>query len=111
MGNKKKLAQGAIGTGAGTLGYTVPTGYKTIVTHIDVCNTTAGSLNLSLHLVPVGIAVGTSNMLVPASPIAAVTMFQWTGEQLLNAGDFIQAIGSGSGLTMNITGEEFRVGT
>lgn len=111
MGNKKKLAQGEVATGAGTLGYTVPSGYKTIVTHIDVCNTTAGSLDLSLHLVPVGVAVGASNMLVPASPVATVTMFQWTGEQVLNAGDFIQAIGSGAGLTMNISGEEFRVGT
>jgi hypothetical protein len=104
----KKLCQGAIGTGAGTLAYTVPTGMKTIVTNIDVCNTTAGALTLALHLVPYGIAVGASNMLIPTMSIAANSMFQWIGEQALNTGDFIQCIGSGSGLTMNISGDEIR---
>jgi hypothetical protein len=104
----KKLAQGAIGTAGGTLAYTVPTGYKTEITNIDICNTTAGALTLTVHLVPVGGSPATSNMLVPTISIAMNTMFQWAGVQSLNAGDFIQAIGSGAGLTMNITGDEHR---
>lgn len=107
---KKKLAQGAITTGAGTLAYTVPNGYMSVVTDIDVCNTTAGALTLALHLVPVGGSVATTNMLCQTITINANSMFQWVGSQALNAGDFIRAIGSGSGLTMNITGEENRVG-
>ena len=105
---QKKLAQGAIGTGAGTLAYTVPSGYKCLVNDIEISNTTAGSLTISLHLVPVGMAVGTTNMLFPACTLLPYSVMQWTGEQLLNTGDFIQVIGSGSGLTMNINGIEDR---
>jgi len=104
----KKLAQGAIGTGSGTLAYTVPTGFKADVIDICIANTTSGSLTCALHLVPVGVAVGVSNMLFPTVSIAGNTVLQWTGVQTLNADDFIQAIGSASGLTMNITGSEYR---
>ena len=104
----KKLGQGAIGTGTGTLAYTVPSSYKAIVTNIDVCNTTAGALTLTLHLVPVGVSVGTSNAFAYGYSVAANSRFQWEGKQVLNAGDFIQVIGRGTGLTMNITGEEIR---
>lgn len=107
---KKKLAQGAIATGAGTLAYTVPTRpkavYVTTVTCIDIANTSATTKTISLHLVPVGGTVGTDNMLLPAVSIPGNLTLQWTGEQVMNTGDFIQAIGSLTGLTMNITGDE-----
>ena len=38
-------------------------------------------------------------------------MTHWSGVQVLNAGDFIQGIGSGSGITVHITGNEVRAGT
>jgi len=100
----KKLCQGAIGTGAGTLLFTATN--KTELTCIDVCNTTAASITLLLHLVPVGIAVGTTNQLIPTITIKANSMWQWTGSQVLNLGDFIQGIGSGAGLTINASGKE-----
>ena len=104
----KKLGQGAITTGAGTLLYTVPTDYKAHVKNIDVCNTTSSTLTAAIHLVPVGVAVGTSNMLFPTVKVLANSMIQWEGNQVLNAGDFIQGIGSGAGITVNISGEEDR---
>lgn len=104
----KKLAQGAVATSAGAAEYTVPTGYKTTIKYIDVCNTTNGSLTMALHLVPVGGSAATSNMLIPNAIVQPYSMMQWAGEQILNAGDFIQAIGSGNGLTINISGEEER---
>ena|SRR3990167_5145075 len=104
----KKLAQGAIGTGSGTLAYTVPTGFKTDIMDINIANTTASPISCALHLVPVGVAVGTSNILFPTFYVPGNTIIQWTGSQTLNAGDFIRAIGSGAGLTMNITGIEYR---
>lgn len=107
----KKLAQGAIGTGAGTLAYTVPTGMRTEVQDILIANTTTGALNCTLHLAPTGVAVAASNMMFPTVSIDGNTVVHWTGTQVLNAGDFIQAIGSGSGLTMNISGNEYRAGT
>jgi hypothetical protein len=109
---KKKLAQGAIATGAGTLAYTVPSRpkaiYVTTVTCIDIANTTSAAITVSLHLVPVGGTVDTTNMLLPAISIPGNLTLQWTGEQVLNTGDFIQAKCGNAGLTMNITGDEER---
>lgn len=107
----KKLGQGAVGTGSGTLFYTVPTGMRTEVMDICIANTTSGGLTCALHLVPTGVAVGTSNMMFPTVNVPANTLVHWSGVQVLNAGDFIQAIGSGSGLTVNISGKEDRAGT
>lgn len=107
----KKLAQGAVGTGSGTQLYVVPTGMRTEVLDINIANTTAGALTVSLHFVPVGGSVAASNMVLPAKSIAANDIFQWQGIQVLNAGDFIQGIGSGAGITVNITGNEARAGT
>ncbi len=104
----KKLAQGALGTGSGTLLYTVPTGFNTEVNQIDIAHTTAAAVTCAIHLVPVGVAVGTSNMLFPTVSVPANTLVQWTGVQHLNVGDFIQGIGGASGITVNISGEEAR---
>lgn len=107
----KKLFQGAITTGAGTLCYTVPTGIRTEVRDMIIANTTAGALTVALHFVPVGGSATAANMVLPAKTIAANDIFQWQGTQVLNAGDFIQGIGSGAGITVNITGYEYRAGT
>lgn len=107
----KKLGQGAITTGAGTLIYTVPSGMRTDVTDINIANTTVGALTCALHLVPTGVAVAASNMLFPTVSVPANTLIQWTGIETLNAGDFIQGIGSASGITVNISGVEYRAGT
>lgn len=104
----KKLGQGAITTGSGTLLYTVPTGYKTEVLDICIANTTAAAITCALHLVPTGVSVGTSNMLFPTVSVPGNTVIQWTGMQHLNTGDFIQGIGSAAGLTVNISGDELR---
>lgn len=107
----KKLGQGAITTGAGTLLYTVPTGIRTEVMDIIIANTTTGGLTCSLHLVPTGVAVGSSNAMFSSVAVPANTTVHWSGVQILNAGDFIQGIGSAAGLTLNISGSEARSGT
>jgi len=109
MSNLQKLGRGAIAVSPGTTIYTVPTGYKAIVKNIDVCNTTTGSLTASIYLVPTGSSASTANMLFPATTVLANTMTQWTGEQVLNAGDFIQGIGSAAGITVNVSGEVERL--
>lgn len=107
----KKLFQGAITTGSGTLCYTTPTGMRTEVYDVVIANTTTGALTCSLHLAPVSVAVGTSNAMFSSVSIPANTTVHWSGIQCLNAGDFIQGIGSAAGLTVNITGNEARAGT
>jgi hypothetical protein len=104
----KRLAQSSVGTGSGTLLYTVPSGYKTDVESIDVANTTAAALSFTLHLVASGGSPSTSNMLFPSVSIPGNTMVQWVGSQHMTSGEFIQGIGSGSGLTVHITGDELR---
>ena len=104
----KRLSQSAVGTGAGTLLYTVPTSYRTNVTNIDVANTTSAPVNFTLYLVNSGGSVAAANMLFPTVSVPANTMIQWTGLQQITAGAFIQAIGSATGITVNITGDEVR---
>lgn len=107
----KKLFQGAITTGAGTTCYTVPTGIRTEVQDIVIANTTTGTLTCSIHLAPTGVAVGSSNAMFSSVSVPANTTVHWSGIQVLNAGDFIQGIGSAAGLTVNISGNEMRAGT
>lgn len=107
----KKLGQGAITTGSGTLLYTVPTGMRTEIIDINIANTTTGALTCALHLVPTGASATSSNMLFPTVSIPANTLIQWTGMQILNSGDFVQGIGSASGITVTISGNEYRSGT
>lgn len=107
----KKLATGAVGTGSGTLLYTVPTGMRTEMNDICIANTSGGSLTFKLHLVASGGSPSTSNLMYPDTAVAANTIVHWNGVQCLNAGDFIHGIGSGSGITVHITGNEYRAGT
>ena len=104
----KKLAQGSLTTGSGTLLYTVPLNYRTEVKDICIANTTSSPITCALHLVPSGVAVGASNMLFPTVSVPGNTLIQWTGVQELEKGDFIQGIGSAAGLTVNISGVEER---
>lgn len=100
-----KLAQAAVTAGTTTI-YTVPASTRTMVKDIDLCNTTAGALTVNVHLVPSGGAAGTGNALFYGVAIAANTTLQWTGVQIMNAGDTIQVQGSGLGVTINVGGGE-----
>lgn len=104
----KKLAQGAVTTGAGTLLYTVPTDFKADVIDITISNTTTSAVSFKLHLVPSGGSVADSNMFIPNVSIPGNTLIQWSGTQTLNPADFIQGISSATGVTIRITGEEYR---
>lgn len=104
----KKLAQGAVGTGSGTLLYTVPSSFQALVTDIDVANTTAAPITFTLYLVVSGGSPATSNMLFPTVTVPGNTMIQWTGNQHMKTGGFIQGVGSAAGITVNITGDEVR---
>ena len=105
----KRLAQSAVGTGSGTLLYTVPTGYNGLVEDIFLCNTSSGALTISIHFVASGGSATTSNAVFGTLSIPAYTTVSWQGKQLLTTGKFIQGIASGAGITVTITGEEIRV--
>lgn len=100
-----KLAQAAVTAGTTTI-YTVPALTRTMVKELDICNTTAGTLTLNVHLVPSAGSATTANALFYGASISANTTLQWSGLQVLNAGDTIQVQGSGLGLTINASGGE-----
>ena len=104
----KSLGRGAIATTPGTTLYTVPTGYKCDVQDMLICNTSASSATFSVYFVPSGGSASTSNAVFYTAPIAAYETVHWEGLQTLNNGDFIKAIGSASGITMNVSGTEYR---
>ncbi len=106
----KRLGQSAIGTGSGTLIYTVPTGMETTVKDFMIANTTASPITCSLHLVPVSVSVADSNAVMKLIPIPGRTTVHWCGSQHMTVGGFIQAIGSAAGLTITVSGDEIRKG-
>jgi len=103
IGNR--LAQAALTTSYVTV-YTTPLLTRTYVKNIDICNTTAGALNLYISLVPSGGTAGTGNALYYNFSVAANSRVQWAGTQILTSGDLISVKASGAGLTVTISGGE-----
>ena len=100
-----KLGQGAITAGVTTL-YTVPASTRTFVKNIDIVNTTAGALTIDIYFVLSGGSAGTTNALFYLYSLAANTNLQWTGSQILDAGDTIQIKASNVGCTIHASGGE-----
>ena len=100
-----KLGQAAL-TATVAVIYTTPALSKTYVKQIDICNTTAGALTVNVHLVPVSGTAGTANAIYYTFSVAANSVLQWKGIQVMNAGDTLQAKGSANGLTLTASGGE-----
>jgi len=101
-----RLGQGSIATTL-TTRYTVPASTRTLVKDITICNTSnSNTAALSVYLVPSGGTAGATNILLSNVVIVPNGLFQWTGIQIMNAGDFIQDIALVTGCTINISGGE-----
>lgn len=98
-----KLGQAALTATVATI-YTTPALTKTFVKQLDIANTTNGSLDVNVHLVPAGGSAGTANAILYTVAVAAHTTYQWRGVQIMNAGDTLQAKGSSTGLTLTASG-------
>ena len=98
-----RLGQAAL-TATITAIYRTPALTRTYIKQIDIANTTTGSLDVNVHLVPTGSSVGTANAILYTVAVAAHTTYQWRGVQIMNAGDTLQAKGSASGLTLTASG-------
>lgn len=84
--------------------YTAPAGSRVYVKDIDICNTGSTTSNVYLHMVPVGDSVSTSNALFYNMAIPPYTTVQWTGSQIMNAGDTLRVKATTSGCAISITG-------
>lgn len=100
-----KLAQAAIPTTAATI-YNVPSQNQGYLKDIDVCNTTGSTVTINIYLVPSGASAGTSNALYYGYQIAANSVLQWRGLQILNAGDSIVVSASATGCTVTVSGAQ-----
>lgn len=100
-----QLGQGAMTT-AYTSFYTVPANTRTYIKQFDICNTTAGAINVYVSFVPVGGTADTTNAILYNATIPAYSTLQWCGAQILNASGTVQAKGSAAGCTITITGGE-----
>ena len=100
-----KLGQLAATTSYAIL-YRVPVNTRTYVKDMDICNTTGAAITAYISLVATGNSAGTTNALFYNTNIPAYSTMQWTGSEILNAGDTIQVKASAAGLTINATGGE-----
>jgi len=94
-----KLGAGAVGvTPTITTFYTTPANTRTLVKSIDVANSNANDRNVTVFI---GLVVLVPGVLVPGNSI-----LQWEGVQVLNVGDTIRAMASGSDVTLHVSGGE-----
>lgn len=98
-----QLGRGAINTSA-TVFYTVDNLERAIVKSIDIANTNASPVSVTVYLVPSTSSPAVSNTLLPSVTINGNTIFSWCGAQVLNAGDTIRAVASQTGATIHISG-------
>lgn len=102
-----KLARGALAVSPSvTTLYTVPASTRTMVKDIDICNTGTGATGVTLYLVESGGTPGVANTLLPNISMPLSGYVQWTGTQVLNAGDSICGMCTVAGVTVNISGGE-----
>jgi len=84
-----------------TLAYTVPGNMVAYLKDIDIPNTTGAPIAVTVYI---GNGTGPSNVLIPNITIPANSIFQWTGTQILNTGDTIQAIAAALGCNLIASG-------
>lgn len=101
----QRLYTGQPGT-ADTLLYTVPGSTTTGIRGIHIANTTASAATITLGLNS-GAALAAANHFLSAVSIPANSSYDWTGLQVLEAGETIRALqGTSSALTVHISGVE-----
>lgn len=95
-----RFAQAAIGT-ANSILYTVSAKMAAYLKDIDIPNTTGAAIAVTVYI---GNGTAPANILIPAVSIPANSIFQWTGTQILNAGDTIVAAASAVGCNAIVSG-------
>lgn len=100
-----QLGQAALTTSYATI-YITPANTRTFVKEFSIVNTTAAIVHIYVSIVPSGGTAGTSNAIMYYNALPAYTTMQWTGSQVMNAGDTLQAKASAVGCTMLASGGE-----
>lgn len=99
------LGQTAI-TAAYTTIYTVPANTRTYLKCMDLCNTTAGAVTVTVNIVLSGSTANTANAIYYNTAIPGNTPLQWKGTQILYPGTTIQVKASATGVSITASGGE-----
>lgn len=100
-GTPSRLCQVALTSTPATVYTAQPVGRSAIL-DISVCNTTGASITMRLCIG----SISTATALIYDVSIAAHSLFQLEGFQILNISEALVASASASGLTMTISGLE-----
>jgi hypothetical protein len=82
----------ALITTAQVTNYTVPAASQDVLKNIDLTNTSASAVSVTVNIVPSGGSAGSGNMLFGGIVIPANSTMHWTGTKVMNTGDFISTI-------------------
>lgn len=95
-----------LGTSASTI-YTAGTGVTATVKELLISNVSGGTQSLSVHFVPTGGIASSANLMIPALAISPSSLLTIDLNQVLNAGDTIQAFSSAtSSINLMVSGFE-----
>jgi hypothetical protein len=102
----KVLVAGQVLTGSAATYYTAPALKRATIKSATVTNTTAGSVNLTVYRVPSGSTASAGNTIISARALATGVTESCPElvNKVLEAGDFIQALGLG--LSFDVSGTE-----
>jgi hypothetical protein len=101
------LIQNTALPGAVAAQYTAPSGKATLISHAVFTNTTAGTLTVTAHVVPVSGSPSSSTKVLDAYSLTAHTAYASPeiAGTILNAGDMLQCFcSSANGVTLNASG-------
>lgn len=99
----KKLVNKELPTVNGTH-YTVQSNERVFVKDINITNGGASAVNVTLYLVDSGDTAGNKNTLLNDVEVMANDVAQWTGSQIIEAGDTIQGFSDTAGVCIKISG-------
>lgn len=101
----RQLAQAALTVNYATI-YTCPASTRTYLKEFDVVNTTASVIDVYVNIVPAAGTAGPSNALFYRNALPGYSTLQWTGTQILEAGQTLQVKASAVGCTITASGAE-----
>ena len=89
--------------------YTAPANTKAIIQNLTLCNTTAGAVTATVHIISTGASETASNMVISARTIAAgetYTCPEAIGAVLLATGTIRALAGSATSISIRASGVE-----
>lgn len=99
----KKLVNQELPVINGTL-YTVPSNTLVFVKDINIANSNASAVDVTLYLVDSGDIAGVDNALLGTVEILGNDVSQWTGTQIIEPGDTIQGFSDTANVCIKISG-------